>query len=113
MEELSQLPKMCLCIASRTPTVSLECKIVDVPTLSTDAARGAFYCVYKKRELSTLINSILEQLDFRPLFITLLGTVSQQNRWSMDRLGKVWDMRRTTVLRTGRDRSLAAAIEPS
>ena len=59
------------------------------------------------------INHILKELDFHPLSITLLATVSQQNRWNTKRLTAEWERQRTGVLRARNLGSLAAAIELS
>ena len=113
VEELSRLQTICLCITSRISVVPPECEILDVSTLSVGAARDTFYCIYKRREQSDLIGNILGQLDFHPLSIMLLATVAQQSRWDPDRLGREWGKRRTSMLRTEHNNSLAAAIELS
>jgi len=111
--ELSRLQTICLCVTPRISVVPLECEILDVPTLSICAARDTFYCIYKRREQSTLINDILGQLDFHPLSITLLATVAHQSRWDPDRLGREWEKRRTSMLQIEHNSSLAATIELS
>ena len=113
VEELSQLDNICLCITSRLSAVPPDCETFDVPTLSLAAAQNTFYRIYKNAERTDLIDDILNQLDFHPLSITLLATVGHQNRWGMDRLGREWDGQRTRMLRTIRDRSLAATLELS
>ena len=111
--ELSLLSNICLCITSRISTTPRDCKHIEIPTLSMDAARHTFYHIYNNSEPSNLVNDILEQLDFHPLSIALLATVARHNKWDAGRLGREWGRRRTDVLRTRRGTSLATTIELS
>ena len=92
VEELSRFSNISLCITSSISTIPPNCKVLTIPTLSSiKVARDVFYGIYKTTKQSSLVNSILEQLDFHPFSIALLATVAQHNKWDTDRLMREWE----------------------
>jgi len=113
VDELSGFSNICVCITSRISTILPSFNLLDVSTLLMDAARDTFCSIYKSNDRSNLVDSILKQLDFHPLSITLLAKVAHQNKWDVSRLAREWERRRTSMLQTDHNTSLAAKIELS
>ena len=113
VEELSRFDNLCTLITSRISIIPPDFKHLDVPPLLVDAAQDTFCRIYDDDDRSDVVNGILEQLDFHPLSITLLATVARHNRWDVKRLALEWGQRRTSVLETEHNDSLAATIELS
>ena len=113
VDELCRFKKVCLCITSRITTVPPRCRRPEIPPLSKDAAGDIFYGIYGDGRRSSIIDDLLERLDFHALSITLLATTAAHNSWSHNRLAKEWDTKRAQVLQADYNKSLAATIELS
>jgi tetratricopeptide (TPR) repeat protein len=113
VEELSRFETIWLCITSRITTIPRHCKRMVVPTLSTEAACDIFYGIYDDGGRSDIVTGLLQQLDFHALSIELLATTASHNVWDYGRLVQEWNARRTQVLQTDYNESLAATIELS
>ena len=113
VDELCQSPTISILITSRITTVPRHCKRPEIPTLTVEAACDIFYGVYGDGGRSSIVNDILQRLDFHALSIILIATAAAHNGWDYDRLASEWDAQRAWVLQTDDGRSLAATIELS
>jgi tetratricopeptide (TPR) repeat protein len=113
VEELSRFDTICLCVTSRIKTVPRHCKRLGISALSMEAACDLFYSIYDHGGRSDIAGDLLQRLDFHPLSIELLATTASHNTWDYDRLAQEWDARRTQVLQTDYNESLAATIDLS
>ena len=113
VDELCRFKTVCLCITSRITTVPHHCKRPAIHTLSMEAARDIFYSIYDDSGRPSIVNDLLQRLDFHALSITLLATTASHNAWDYDRLAEEWVTQRAQVLRTDYNESLAATIELS
>jgi hypothetical protein len=111
VDELCQFKKLCLCITSRIMSVPPRCKRPEIPTLSMEAACDIFYGINSNGGRSSIINNLLERLDFHALSIKLLPTTASHNGWDHTRLAQEWDAQRVQVLQTDYNESLAATIK--
>ena len=78
-----------------------------------EAACNIFYGIYNDGGRSDFISDLVRRLDFHALSIELLATTASHNVWDHERLAREWGTRRTQVLRTDHNESLAATIELS
>ena len=113
VDELCQFPTISLLITSRITTVPRHCKRPEIPTLTMEAACGIFYSIYGNHGWCSIVNDILQDLDFHALSIILLATTAAHNAWDYDRLALEWGTQRTLVLQTDYNESLAKTIELS
>ena len=113
VDELCQFRKLSLCITSRLTMVPPRCKCPEIPTLTMEAACDIFYGICGNGGRSSVINDLLERLDFHALSIKLLATTAFHHGWDHGRLARKWDTQRAQVLRTEYNESLAATLELS
>lgn len=115
VDELGRFDNISLFLTSRISTIPPSYKRVTVPTLPKEAAGSIFDSIRPVGEWadSDTVDWLLQRLDYHALSVTLLATVAAQNQWDASRLAKEWENRRTGVLQTEHEESLAATIELS
>jgi len=81
----------------------------------SEAARETFYRIYTHRDgdRSDLVNKVLEQLDFRPLPITLLATLARHKDWDANWMAQQWYWCHKPALLADHNKTLAAIVELS
>ena len=113
VEELSEIGNICLCLTSRSSDIPLAFESLDIPVLSIEASRNAFYHIYKNGGRPDLVDKILIQLDFHPLSVTLLAALAQRNKWDTGRLRSEWERQRTDLFHTQYKNNFATTVELS
>ena len=88
VEELCQFEKLSLCITSRVTTVPPRCERPEIPPLSMEAACDIFYGIPHNAGRSSVVNNLLERLDFHALSIKLLATTASHNGWDHNQVAK-------------------------
>lgn len=111
IEEFGCYQHICLLTTSRMYPGILGFHRLEVPTLSEEDARDAFYGLCHLAR-SPVVNDLLTRLDFHPLSIDLLATAVRENGWDEPALLRVWDDE-TDVLRTQYQQRLKDAVELS
>lgn len=111
IEEFGCYQHICLLTTSRMYPEIPGFYRLEVPTLSGEDARDAFYGLCHLAR-SPVVNDLLTGLDFHPLSIDLLATAVRENGWDESALLRVWDDE-TGVLRTQYQQRLEDAVELS
>jgi hypothetical protein len=112
IEEFGSYQHVCLLTTSRMDSEIPGFHRVEVPTLSGDAARDAFYGL-SHLDRSPVVDDLLVKLDFHPLSIDLLATSVRENGWDESALLKAVDDGQEGVLKTQYYQHLKDAVERS
>jgi len=112
IEEFGSYRNICLLTTSRMHPEIPGFHRVEVPTLSGDGARDAFYGLCHLGR-SPVVDDLIAILDFHPLFIDLLTTAVRENGWDDSTLMKAWDNDQIGTLKTQYQQSLKDAVESS
>jgi hypothetical protein len=112
IEEFGSYQHVCLLTTSRMDPEIPGFHRVEVPTLSGDAARDAFYGLSHLGR-SPVVDDLLAKLDFHPLSIDLLASSVRENGWDESALLKAVDDDQEGVLKTQYYQHLKDAVERS
>ena len=112
IEEFGSYQHVCLLTTSRMDSEIPGFHRVEVPTLSGDAARDAFYGL-SHLDRSSVVDDLLVKLDFHPLSIDLLATSVRENGWDELALLKALDNDQEGVLKSQYYQHLKDAVERS
>ena len=110
IEEFGSYEHVCLVTTSRMYPDIHGFHRVEVPTLSEDAARDAFYSLSNLGR-SSAVNDLIVRLDFHPLSINLLASFVRENGWDEPMLLKAWDNDQASALEESYHQSLKDAVE--
>jgi hypothetical protein len=112
IEEFGSYRHVCLLTTSRMDPEIPGFHRVEVPTLSGDAARDAFYRLCHLAR-SSVVDDLLAKLDFHPLSIDLLASSVCENGWDELALLKALDDDQGSVLKSQYNQHLKDSIEQS
>ena len=111
IEEFGSYESICLVTTSRIYPNLHGFHRVEVPTLSEDNAREAFYSLCNLGR-SSVVDTLIAKLDSHPLSIELLASYVRENNWDEPMLLKVWGNDETGAVKTRYYQRLRDAVEP-
>jgi len=111
IEEFGSNDRICLLTTSRMDPHIHGFHRVEVPTLSEDDARNAFYSLCSM-DRSPAVDDLIATLDFHPLSIAFLASSVRENDWDEPMLLKAWDDNQADALRKKYHQRLGDAVEP-
>ena len=99
IEEFGRCPKVCVLATSRMDIRIPDFRYMEVPTLPIEIARDVFHsrCHLGR---SAAVDSLLTELDFHPLSVTLLADAVYNNEWDEPVLLDEWEGGKTSILET-------------
>ena len=112
IQEFGCYQHVCLFTTSRMYPEILGFHRVEVPTLSGDSARDAFYGLCRLGR-SSVVDELIAGLDSHPLSIDMLATTIRENGWDEQSLLGLWSDDQGGVLKSQYQRCLKDALELS